>query len=171
MIKAIDIARFFAEKGSGSPKTTNAKLEKLTFYAQSYYLGIYGVPLFEEAIIAGEHGPRVPSLHLYGDHGDGETSINNFSGAPIQDPKTLKFLNAVWNTYGGFGADLLRRMTLADPPWINARKLNEESPKITQESMRDHFSSRADDIDLEGGNALIKSIFGQEAVAIPSSID
>jgi uncharacterized phage-associated protein len=38
---------------------SNLKLQKLLYYAQGFYLAIYGKALFEEDIVAWEHGPVV----------------------------------------------------------------------------------------------------------------
>ncbi|MGD1938345.1 MAG: Panacea domain-containing protein [Cyanophyceae cyanobacterium] len=170
MIKALDVARFFVEKGADDPEMTQLKVQKLTFYAQSYHLGIYGTPLFGEAVRAWKHGPVITSLRSLQDCRGNKIPADGSFGNPIEDPEALKFLEAIWSTYGCFSADLLVGMTHADPPWIEARKLDGQSPEITQEAMRDYFSSRADDIDLESGDVSIESIFGEGAFAVSSPI-
>ena len=42
---------------------TNMKLQKLLFYAQSAFLAIKGVPLFNNNILAWEHGPVIPEIY------------------------------------------------------------------------------------------------------------
>ena len=44
-------------------QTSKYKLQKLLYYTQGFHLAIYGVPLFEEKLIAWEHGPVVKEVY------------------------------------------------------------------------------------------------------------
>ncbi|MBF6211251.1 DUF4065 domain-containing protein [Nocardia puris] len=65
------------------------------------------------------------------------------------DPDTTRFLNKVWNTYGGIAAWKLRNMTHDEPPWqphfvqasAISRSRSTKSPSI---SPRDVGGSRAE---------------------------
>ena len=47
---------------NGDKKITNLKLQKLVYYSQAWFLGIYQKPLFSDKIEAWVHGPVVPAL-------------------------------------------------------------------------------------------------------------
>lgn len=65
MMKAIDIANYFKHLWiennipSEGLKLDLLKLQCMLFYAQAHYLLMYDKELFEEKILAHEHGPCV----------------------------------------------------------------------------------------------------------------
>lgn len=65
-ISALDIAKFFLSVGP----VTNLKLQKLIYFAYEIYLLKTGKRLFEEPIVAFQHGPVVEEVyHSYKQHG------------------------------------------------------------------------------------------------------
>ena len=46
------------------------------------------------------------------------------------------------------------------------RYIVSESPQISQESMKEYFSTRANDLDLEGTRVSIEELFGEGVAAV-----
>lgn len=121
---------------------TNLKLQKLLFYAQGWFLGLYNRPLFDERIEAWPHGPVVPPI--YGAFKKWGWSPIGEETALIELSKDVKIhLDEVMQVFGGFTAYTLEQMTHNEKPWIDARgSLLPDEPStsiISQESMRAHF--------------------------------
>ena len=75
---ASDVARWFLQRNflqmetEGAEYISNLKLQKLLYYAQGVYVGITGIRLFEDALVAWEHGPVVIDVyHEYARYGAG----------------------------------------------------------------------------------------------------
>ena len=73
---AVDVARWFISHNhvkamlDEADDISNLKLQKLLYYAQGAVLAITGSPLFDDDIVAWEHGPVVPTVyHLYKHNG------------------------------------------------------------------------------------------------------
>lgn len=121
---------------------SNLKLQKLVYYAQGFHLAIIGEALFNDAIMAWEHGPVVPAL--YGEFKD-------FGAAPIPKPINLDFsiftcavreiLDDIYSVFGQFSPWKLRNMTHEEPPWKDT-PLNCE---ISHEAMRAYFTTQLTD--------------------------
>ena len=65
MISCQDVANYFlslCDEDAGD-LISNLKLQKLVYYAQGFHLAISGEPLFDEKIMAWEHGPVIPQLY------------------------------------------------------------------------------------------------------------
>lgn len=66
MTKAVDVARYILEqRRARGHSTTTFTLQKLLYYTQAWMLVATGKPLFEDKIVAWEHGPVVPSIWPY----------------------------------------------------------------------------------------------------------
>lgn len=142
MHKAREVADFFlalvdTETGDS---ISNLKLQKLMYYAQGFHLALTGKPLFEEAIMAWELGPAIPSLYH---------SFTQTGGEPIPRPDdgvdTSRFtaeekeiLLEVFYEYGQFAPWKLRDFTREEPPWRMAYPTHGE---ISHESMKRYFST------------------------------
>lgn len=64
MVKPQDVADYFIWLANDSGSfISNLKLQKLVYYAQAWYLAIYGQSLFDEDFEAWVHGPIIPSLY------------------------------------------------------------------------------------------------------------
>ena len=64
-MKVIDVANFFITVGSyneGS-EMTNARINKLLYFAQGRHLATYGKPLFDEKIEAWKFGPIIEEIY------------------------------------------------------------------------------------------------------------
>jgi len=127
---------------SGDP-LTNLKLQKLLYYAQGWYLALFGKPLFDDRIEAWPHGPVVP--RVYGRFK--EYRWNPIAGevaAPKLSDELKEHLQEVMQVIGVNTAYQLERATHNEPPWRDARgnlPIDEPShSEIGTESMKRHFS-------------------------------
>jgi len=105
---------------------SNMKLQKLIYYAQGFHLALYDVPLFEEPIVAWEHGPVVESVyHEYKAHGSNAIPIPENLDDTILSTEQKDLLKEVYEVYGQFSAWKLRNMTHSELPWLKTQQ-NEE---------------------------------------------
>lgn len=116
------LVRYFEVRESS---LTNLKLQKLVYYAQGIALGRYSVRLFNEPILAWEHGPVVRELY---DHykGNGKLPI---SSNPSQEIQTVldndlvkKILDETISIYGLYTPWVLRDKTHNETPWLETEK-------------------------------------------------
>ena len=142
---ASDIAKWFTKWADfNDAELSNMKLQKLLYYAQGHYLADADEPLFDDEIEAWSHGPVVPSVyHEYKDFGSTEISpAPDFELSSI-DRDTAKFLQKIWNTYGGLAAWKLRNMTHNEDPWSKHFEDNERNVVIPKDSLKRWFKSTA----------------------------
>lgn len=122
-ISACDVAEYLiwlaAEAGDG---LTNLKLQKLLYYAQAWYIVLYGRKLFEEEFEAWVHGPVIRAL--YGFYKDFSYSPIIPSGRKLRPlpEQVVQHLKNILQTFGGFSAYQLELMTHSELPWQNARR-------------------------------------------------
>ena len=122
------------------------KLQKICFYAQSWYIAKYNHPLFKHDFQAWKYGPVSPALYEY--HAKKSTvSLNNtIIPGNVQNiaESDKEFIKAVVSIYGRFTGLQLSELSHSQDPWKNARRgIPEGSPsnnEITIESIRDYFS-------------------------------
>ena len=118
MKKASQIAKAFLKLSQPDigDIISNLKLQKLLYYAQAFNLAINNKPLFEEDIIAWEHGPVVKEVYdIYSQYSGGVIPIPK-EEVKLTD-KEHDLLVSVWNVYGQFSAWRLRDMTHSETPW------------------------------------------------------
>jgi uncharacterized phage-associated protein len=139
-LTAIDVADYFigtADYDSGD-NITNLKLQKLLYYAQGFHVAMHdGQPLFSESVLAWKHGPvvkRVYSLYSHYKH----RSIDQNSGfrADAYAPEDRELLEAVYSTYGQYGATKLENMTHEESPWLKTPR----NRAISLELLADYFA-------------------------------
>ena len=141
MISCQDVANYFlslCDEDAGD-LISNLKLQKLVYYAQGFHLAISGEPLFDEKIMAWEHGPVIPQLyHKYKEYkACAIPPDENFDISTIP-PSSRELLDEVYSVLGQFSAWKLRNMTHEEPPWKEAY---EGDGVITHESMIDYFKT------------------------------
>jgi uncharacterized phage-associated protein len=141
MATALDVAKYFltlAEPDEGDV-VTHLKLQKLCYYAQGSALVVLNRPLFNEDILAWDHGPVIRSVFdAYRAHGSDPIPLpENFDAAVLTDEER-ELLNEVWDVYGQFSAWKLRNMTHNEPPWANTPR----NEVITPEALRTFFLTR-----------------------------
>ena len=148
MLTCHDIAQYFIwlahETGSF---ISNLKLQKLVYYAQAWYLAIYGEQLFEEDFEAWIHGPVIPQLYDRYKHYQWKP-IEEEVKQPNFSEEVGEFLEEVVEVYFSIDAYDLERMTHLEDPWIKARgNLAQDEPSkeiITKESMKNYFGARVE---------------------------
>jgi len=136
------VAEYFLSKvdADAGDCISNLKMQKLVYYAQGFVLAITSKKLFNEDIIAWQHGPVVPELY---------ESYKQFSASCIPVPERIdiksilensdlvEILNDVYNVYGQFSAWKLRNMTHEELPW----KEVEINDTIKSTTMKKYFKT------------------------------
>ncbi len=140
-LTCFDVADYFLSKCDEEAGDTisNLKLQKLVYYAQGFFLAVHDRPLFNEEIVAWQHGPVVPALYQ---------KYKECGALGIPTPKDIDYgkysdeekelLDAVYLSYGQFSAWKLRNMTHAEPPWKNA----EINQVISLAALKDYFKTQ-----------------------------
>ena len=142
MYKAYYIAEWFLARNrkdliDGSDEAiSNLKLQKLLYYAQGCTLALTGEPLFDDEILAWEHGPVVPEIyHKYKKNGsNGIPYDSNFDYRSL-DPRTAAILEEVYQEFCQYSAWKLRNMTHQETPWKKTKK----NDVISNELIKDYF--------------------------------
>ena len=141
LLTIYDIANFFSSKGT----MTSKKLQKLVYYAYSWYIALYNDNANEISnrlcektdFEAWVHGPVCRKL--YNNYPSNYGIVYEFSGNLHSSicGEIKKFLNNIYKTFGKYTGDELEYMTHQELPWRNARKNlqpSEPSHKIISES-------------------------------------
>jgi len=139
---ALEVAKWFLaynrimESQDGAELLSNLKLQKLLYYAQGTFLAITGDVLFQDEILAWQHGPVVRSVYdeykANGSNGilfDEDFDFDSFT------PEENRILKEVYNVFGQYSAWKLRNMTHSEAPW----KQTELNHEISIEAIRDYF--------------------------------
>lgn len=116
MYTVFEIAKNFLER---EPDTSLKKLQKLCWYAYSWYIALNNLLLlFNDEAEAWIHGPVF--RELYTDIRS-NNSLETKNAKPISNIEILGHLNEVWNIYGSFTGYELESIIQQEKPWINAR--------------------------------------------------
>lgn len=117
---AIAIANAFITQ-SNNGKTNNLtpmKLQKLMFFAQSWYLKSNNTPLFDGYFERWQYGPVLPEIYhefkIFGAKNItnfGFSMWNEFQTVPSTDEQVIKFLEQIINAYGTYSGTQLSWMT------------------------------------------------------------
>lgn len=102
----------------GGEYISNLKLQKLLYYAQGCFLAVTDQPLFNDAIVAWQHGPVVESVYYqYKKNGaEGIPFDADFDFSDFTDDEN-DLLTQVYNIFGQYSAWKLRNMTHNETPW------------------------------------------------------
>lgn len=135
---------FIARSHEVGDPITPLKLQKLVYYAQAWYVAIYGKPLVRDEFQAWLHGPVSPKLYQRFKSLQWRV-IEEDVEKPELPTEIAAHLEEVMEQYGGYSAWDLERLTHTEPPWIEARgdvpaDANSENP-ISVEAMRDYYRS------------------------------
>jgi uncharacterized phage-associated protein len=162
MVDVFDLAEYLLyldkEKNSEDGETTSditpLKLQKLLYYCQGYSLGLYGEPLYEDAIEAWAHGPVIPGVYQkYKEFGDRRIPFGNGSVPDINE-HAKKIARLVFEDKGRFVPWALRDMTHEEKPWRHTSR----NAEIQQSLIKDFFaSSFEEDLSPEEENLLFLS--------------
>jgi len=120
---------------------SNLKLQKLIYYAQGFHLAMHETPLFEEDILAWEHGPVVEDVYQeYKQYGAGAIPQPEEFDESVFSAIQIELLKEVYEVYGQFSAWKLRNMTHSERPWIETPK-NEVIPHaLMKEFFKDYVA-------------------------------
>ena len=124
---AVQIAQWFINKSimlyraNKGDLLSNLKLQKLLYYAQGSYLALTGEKLFNDKILAWEHGPVIENIYKKYRQ---DFAIDKYKDVVI-DRNTSNILDMVYNIFGQYSAWKLRDMTHNETPW-QTTLLNEE---------------------------------------------
>lgn len=142
MYKAIDVARWFLQRNKieqnlhdDVESISNLKLQKLLYYAQGCYLGLYNEPLFEEKILAWQHGPVVDCVYQEFKRFAAQGIVGDEPPAVIFSGEAENVMQWVYDEFGKYTAWSLRNMTHQETPW----RETETNEVITSEKIRDYF--------------------------------
>ena len=136
-----DIAHWFLNKQSMNQR----KLQKLCYYAQSWYLALYDKPLFNGDFEAWVHGPVNKEMwNRFKSYGYLDIPTKAlYPHTKSIDDETISFLERIWATYGEFSGYQLELLSHSEEPWIEARKGIEPSApsneKISNDTMRNFY--------------------------------
>jgi uncharacterized phage-associated protein len=102
---------------------SHKKLQKLCYYAYSWYLTLYGEKLFDEHFEAWIHGPVSPVLYSeYKKHGWKDIPKKDFAPEEILNNKNAyELILEVYDSYGHLSGDELEYLTHQEKPWLVAR--------------------------------------------------
>jgi uncharacterized phage-associated protein len=130
VMPVLDVAHFFLTKNIPNTKKaiTHLKLQKLVYYAQSFYLAFdfdekLNDLLFDDHLEAWTHGPV--SSEVYKNY---QSKGNRFEELAVFEDKIYfpntcvrDMLDCVWHNYGGFSGSQLEYFTHREDPWLKAR--------------------------------------------------
>ncbi|NJM68627.1 MAG: SocA family protein [Acaryochloris sp. RU_4_1] len=175
MTSVLDVAWYFVQKGNGDPSITQLKLQKLVYYAQGFYLGLYGKPLFLESIEAWEYGPVAPVLrNKHINLGAKPISLNDIScEKPIGDDEVRTHLERIWLCFGHYTAGKLVDMTHQESPWKETY-IPFTNVRIGEQLMRHHFINRLGELESATGTTTCEPMSdiylkGGQTVKVPES--
>lgn len=138
---ALDIAKYLITLASPEEEDlmTNLRLQKLLYYAQGFYLALFGKPLFTEKIAAWQYGPVVPDVYrIYQQYGSNALPQPDDFNIDQYSQETQELLNEVYEVYGQYTAPILKRFTDQEPPYKET-DLNEE---IALDLMKAYFETQ-----------------------------
>lgn len=125
---AIDIARWFIHRNledvnnGDDERMTLLKLLKLLYYAEGCFLALDKGSLFDEKIVAWEHGPVVEDVwrsfeNAYDLQVDADDMKNSLLKISNEDNDLLE---DVYSVFGKYSASGLRNKTHKESPWLDA---------------------------------------------------
>jgi uncharacterized phage-associated protein len=102
---------------------THKKLQKLCYYAYSWYLTLYGKRLFSNRIEAWVHGPVCPDLyHEYKHYGWQEIEMDKeLPQSIVENMDIYEFLKEIFDSYGHLNGYELEYLSRMEEPWKEAR--------------------------------------------------
>ena len=115
-------ARYLIYKTSD---VTPLALQKMLYYAKSFYHAIFGGVLFEDHCQAWVHGPVFPDVYeKYREYGynplDKALDVSEEEFLDLTEKETA-LLDAIVQTFGKYSGGILRNITHAEKPWLMAR--------------------------------------------------
>lgn len=155
-MRARDVANYLLFVTSEAcSDVSNMKINKLLYFAQGHALQ-QGFSLFDDEIVAGDHGPLVEDVyHLYEKWGREPITEWDEEQARNMPEHIRELLINVAGTYGSYSASQLRRMThQPNTPWKKYYKPKGSYKLIPNDAIKDYFINNVspineDDTELE----------------------
>ena len=141
MRSALDVANHFVEY-SGFTKTP-LQIQKLTYIAHGYMLGVHGVPLVCDRVEAWEHGPVFPNIfHEFKQWKFNPIGVVRYSPKPFaEDQKSV--LGKVYATYGRFCgyflSDITHNNSYTTTPWRQHYKPGVKNIRIPDSTTKAYY--------------------------------
>ncbi|MDR1873455.1 MAG: DUF4065 domain-containing protein [Synergistaceae bacterium] len=135
---AIEVACWIlSEAADRNISLSNMQLQKNLYYAQGYLLGMCGEKLFDDPIMAWEHGPVVPSVYsAYKKHG--RKTITPPPGVVV--PEELRgLIRLIVSEKSILSASTLRKATHEEMPYATTPGDEEKTPQKLGEFFVDMF--------------------------------
>ena len=147
--KAIDVAKWFIARNQtavdtmGGEKMTLLKLLKLLYYAEGCSLALENGSLFNEDIVAWEHGPVVQEVYFnYPDAYNLSLDDDDMKAVDIinKNETDRNILEQVFDVFGQYSAWALRNKTHEETPWLEATNNGQKLKGIiSRETMKKYF--------------------------------
>ena len=121
--KKIDIiARYLLCKCSD---ITPMALQKMLYYAQAFFQGLFNTPLFNDSCQAWIYGPVYPEVYFkYRDFGYDPIRVPEIDFCSTFDnlsEREINLLDAIIAAFGRYSGSTLRWMTHNEQPWLETR--------------------------------------------------
>jgi len=142
MLSAIDLSYYLIEQfvRSKGRSISNLKLQKLLFYAQAHYLGLYGEPLFKENIEAWKHGPVINIVyHEFKRYGNKLIPFTKESNQALFTDEQLAFIDFICDEYGKYSAITLYKMVHNDKSYKRLYKPGVKRIVIPKKELKKNF--------------------------------
>ena len=142
---ALTVAKWFlyrnqieVENGSAD-YISNMKLQKLLYYAQGASLALLDKPIFNDEILAWEHGPVVRTVYrAYKSNGsNGIEYGGDYCGSIKEEDENI--LEQVYNIFGQYSASGLRNMTHRETPWLETNRNNVISLDLIKNYFKENY--------------------------------
>lgn len=120
----------------GAECISNLKLQKLLYYAQGCFLAVTDKVLFDDDIVAWQHGPVVESIYQQykGNKAEGIVFNEEFDFSSFSKEEN-ELLTEVYDVFGQYSAWKLRNMTHNETPW----KETPQNAVIPIEKIKEYF--------------------------------
>lgn len=127
---------------------TPLALQKLLYYAQSFYYAFFHAELFLMPCYAWQHGPVYPEIYFqfreYGSDPIQKSTESFLKSTSGLTEKEIRFLDCIIEIFGQYSGSFLRNLTHKESPWIEARgDLGENdrgTVEISRKKIHDYFS-------------------------------
>lgn len=139
MAEVRDVAKYFLSLSRESTPyaITPLKLQKLVYYAQGFHLRENGEVLFDDNLLAWDHGPVVRQLFDdYRDYGYFTIPCKPFNNNELQQEE-IETMDEVWEQFGNLDGKLLEELTHQEDPWL----LTPRNRVIVIDLIRDYFAN------------------------------
>ena len=124
---------------------TPLALQKLLYYAQSFFYAFFGFELFTTPCQAWQHGPVYPDIYF---------KYREYGSDPLEKPvlelaedlygltqDETAFLDCIIDVFGRYSGSFLRNLTHKESPWKEARGDLSDDDKCTAEIPRESIHS------------------------------